>query len=80
MNRYIIKNCPAAMVVRSAINQQAKEYCCQRHKQPCERRTNCLLKQIIEQCEPLDGITSYDLGENNAKRKIMSLFEIQEAK
>ena len=74
MSKYVIKNCPSctkqddciAMYLRTSVD--------------CKERTDCVMKQIVELCKPLNTKqpeSCYNLEILLAK-KILKLLDIQE--
>lgn len=81
MNNYIIKNCPCIY------KSYRTEYDCD-FDGPCEDTTDCLIKQVIDDCQ--ESIKHYEnegwksddclklCGEASMSFKLLQLFEIEE--
>lgn len=77
MKKYVIKNCPVTF--QNIDNEYVCPSVCRQEGFPiyCENTTNCLLKRIVELCEPYLNLenfeSSYFLAED-----IVELLEIEE--
>ena len=76
--KYIIKNCPNMTIVKG------QDLMCfdveKMHGVPCQNRTDCVIKRIVESCNDVleqetDPLNS---SEMSFARKILQLLEIEE--
>lgn len=68
--QYIVKNCPA-------FTPQAYEHCCSLDgNYKCEGCTDCVIKQVIEECKWETSIDVNDRGD--LAERILSSFDIEE--
>ena len=78
---YIVKNCPAFT--------QTYEHCCNLDgNYKCEGCTDCVIKQVIEECKQANDIYQkeefYDddrdvfMGQSNMANMILNMFDIEE--
>lgn len=69
-NRYTVKNCPAFI-------PQAYEHCCNLDgNYKCEYCTDCVIKQVIEECKWETNIDVNDRGD--LAERILSSFDVEE--
>jgi hypothetical protein len=76
VNKYIIKNCPAFVLMRTATSGTYFDICgnAKGHIK-CVDCTDCILKQIVEKCtERFVGFVE----ESSIKDEILDLLDIQE--
>ena len=68
-NRYIVKNCPA-------IYEFFNYYCKEHSEGLCADCTDCVIKQVIEECKWETNIDVNDRGD--LAERILSSFDIEE--
>lgn len=68
-NKYIVKNCPAGY-------EFFNYYCKQGDKELCQDCTDCVIKQVIDECKWETNIDVNDRGD--LAERILSSFDIEE--